>query len=156
MSQQSNYYLCITPFSPSPTHWQGAYVLDQVKAIQRNSDYKVIVFRTFPFGSKEYTYEIDGMNVYAISPLLMPSYILNGLTEGLIGTLFVRKLRQIGINPMDVAFVHCHTANHAAFGFGVRKVNPNAKVLIQFHDLDPYTLRNGKWADKRWIVVGFF
>lgn len=152
MSQQSNYYLCITPFFPSSTHWQGAYVLDQVKAIQRNSDYKVVVFRTFPFGSKEYTYEIDGMNVYAISPLLMPSYILNGLTEGLIGTLFVRKLRQIGIDPMDVAFVHCHTSSHAAFGFGVRKVNPNAKVLIQFHDLDPYTLRNGKWADKRWNI----
>ena len=146
------YYLCVTPFFPTPSAWQGAYVLDQVKAIQRNSDYKVVVFRTIPLGNKEYTYEIDGVNVYAISPLLMPSYILNGLTEGLVGRMFVKKLRQIGINPMDVAFVHCHTASHAAFGFGVRKVNPNAKVLIQFHDLDPYTLRNGKWADKRWNV----
>ncbi len=146
------YYLCVTPFFPTPSAWQGAYVLDQVKAIQRNSDYKVVVFRTIPLGNKEYTYEIDGVNVYAISPLLMPSYILNGLTEGLVGRMFVKKLRQIGINPMDVAFVHCHTASHAAFGFSVRKVNPNAKVLIQFHDLDPYTLRNGKWADKRWNI----
>ena len=30
------------------------------------------------------------------------------------------------------------------------RVNPRAKVLLQFHDLDPLTLRNGKWAGKRW------
>jgi glycosyltransferase involved in cell wall biosynthesis len=148
----NNIYICVTPFFPSPTHWQGAYVLDQVKAIQRNSDFEVVVFKTNPLNSKEEDYDIDGVHVYSICPLLMPSYILNGLTEGLVGTFFVKKLRQIGINPMDVAVVHCHTASHAAFGFGVRRVNPNAKVLIQFHDLDPYTLRNGKWADKRWNV----
>ena len=148
----NNIYICVTPFFPSPTHWQGAYVLDQVKAIQRNSDFEVVVFKTNPLNSKEEDYDIDGVHVYSIRPLLMPSYILNGLTESLVGRMFVKKLRQIGINPMDVAFVHCHTASHAAFGFGVRKVNPNAKVLIQFHDLDPYTLRNGKWADKRWNI----
>ncbi|WP_031532379.1 MULTISPECIES: glycosyltransferase family 4 protein [unclassified Bacteroides] len=148
----NNIYICVTPFFPSPTHWQGAYVLDQVKAIKRNSDFEVVVFKTNSLNSKEEDYDIDGVHVYSIRPFLMPSYILNGLTEGLVGTLFVRKLRQIGIDPMDVAFVHCHTASHAAFGFGVRKVNPNAKVLVQFHDLDPYTLRNGKWADKRWNV----
>lgn len=146
------YYLCVTPFFPSATHWQGAYVLDQVKAIARNSDYKVVVFATHPLNEKVEDYVRDGIQVYSIRPLLMPSYILNGLTEGIVGRLFVRKLRQVGIDPMDVAFVHCHTASHAAFGFGVRRVNPEAKVLIQFHDLDPYTLRNGKWADKRWNI----
>lgn len=146
------YYLCVTPFFPSSHRWQGAYVLDQVKAIARNSDYEVVVFATHPLNEKEGDYVQDGIQVYSIRPLLMPSYILNGLTEGIVGRLFVRKLRQVGINPQDVAFVHCHTASHAAFGFGVRKVNPRAKVLIQFHDLDPYTLRNGKWAEKRWNV----
>lgn len=152
MSLLSKYYLCITPFFPSATHWQGAYVLDQVKAIARNSDYKVVVFATHPLNEKVEDYVVDGIQVYCIRPLLMPSYILNGLTEEIVGRMFVRKLRQVGIDPKDVAFVHCHTASHAAFGFGVRKVNPEAKVLIQFHDLDPYTLRNGKWADRRWNV----
>ena len=146
------YYLCVTPFFPSPNRWQGAYILDQVKAIARQCDYEVVVFATHPLNEKEEDYVRDGIQVYSIRPLLMPSYILNGLTEGIVGRLFVWKLRQVGINPQDVAFVHCHTASHAAFGFGVRKVNPNAKVLIQFHDLDPYTLRNGKWAEKRWNV----
>jgi len=127
-------------------------VLDQVKAIKRNSNFEVVVFKTNPLNSKEEDYDIDGVHVYSIRPLLMPSYILNGLTEGLVGKMFVRKLREVGIKPENVAFVHCHTASHAAFGFGVRKVNPKAKALIQFHDLDPYTLRNGKWAEKRWNI----
>lgn len=152
MSLTKKIYLCITPFFPSISRWQGAYVLDQVKAIQRNSDYEVVVFKTNTLSCKEEDYDVDGVHVYAIRPLLMPSYILNGLTEGIVGRLFVRKLRSVGIDPKDVAFVHCHTANHAAFGFGVKQVNPDAKVMIQFHDLDPYTLRNGKWADKRWNV----
>ena len=143
------YYICITPFFPSSARWQGAYVLEQVKAIQRNSNYEVVVFKTNTLLSKEEDYDVDGVHVYSINPLLMPSYILNGLTEGWVARMFVCKLKALGIDPKYVAFVHCHTASHGAFGFGVRQVNPNAKVMIQFHDLDPYTLRNGKWANKR-------
>lgn len=146
------FYLCASPFFPSSNNWRGSYILDQVKAIARHSNYKVVVFATHPLNEKVEDYVRDGIQVYSIRPLLMPSYFLNGLTEGIVGRLFVRKLCQMGINPKDVAFVHCHTASHAAFGFGVRRVNSNTKVLIQFHDLDPYTLRNGKWADKRWNV----
>lgn len=142
----------MTPFFPSPTHWQGAYVLDQVKAIKRLSGYNVVVVKTLTFGEEQPDYVIDGIKVHTIKPLLMPSYILNGLTEKIVGRLFVRSLRHMGINPKDVAVVHCHTANHAAFGFGVKRKNKQAKVLVQFHDLDPYCLRNGKWADKRWNV----
>lgn len=145
-------YLCVTPFFPGPQNWRGAYILDQVKAIQRNSDYKVIVFKTNSLLHSEDDYEVDGVRVYPIRPLLMPSYILNGLTEKIVGYLFVKKLKKLKINLKDIAFIHCHTANHAAFGFGVRNVNPGAKVLLQFHDLDPYSLRNGFMADKRWNV----
>lgn len=152
MCFHGKYYLCVTPFFPSCHRWQGAYVLDQVKVIARHSDYKVVVFATHPLNEKVEDYVMDGIQVYSIRPLLMPSYILNGLTEDIVGRSFVRKLHQVGICPQDVAFVHCHTASHAAFGFGVSRVNPNTKVLIQFHDLDPYTLRNGKWAEKRWNV----
>lgn len=148
----NKYYICVTPFFPSPKRWQGAYVLDQVKAIQRNSDYEVVVFKTNPLSDKEEDYVVDGVKVHTLRPLLMPSYILNGMTEGIVGRLFVRNLKTLGIDPQEVAFVHCHTASHAAFGFGVKRVNPTAKVMIQFHDLDPYTLRNGKWAEKRWNV----
>ena len=52
-------------------------MLDQVKAIQRNSDYEVVVFKTNPLGLKEDDYEMDGIKVHVIRPFLMPSYILN-------------------------------------------------------------------------------
>lgn len=144
------YYICVTPFFPSPTRWQGAYVLDQVKAIQRNSDYEVLVFKTCALNDKQNDYTIDGIKVHAIRPLLMPSYILNGATEWIVGQMFVYTLHKLGISLKQIAFVHCHTTNHAAFGFGVKRKNPNIKVLVQFHDLDPLTLRNGIWAEKRW------
>lgn len=152
MSIRKKYYICVTPFFPSSSSWRGAYVLDQVKAIARNSNYRIAVFLTHPLNEIADDYVQDGIPVYSIRPLLMPSYILNGLTENIVGRLFVHKLHEVGISPNDIAFIHCHTANHAAFGFGVRRANPKAKVLVQFHDLDPYSLRNGKWADKRWNV----
>lgn len=143
-------YLCITPFFPSPSRWQGAYVLDQMKAIMRNSDFEVIVFKTNPLNCKEEDYEIDGIKVKVIRPLLMPSYILNGATENVVGRMFLRTLRNYGIDAQRIRYVHCHTTSHSAFGFGVKSVNPDARVIVQFHDLDPLTLRNGRWADKRW------
>lgn len=152
MTGNKKYYICVTPFFPSPTHWQGAYILDQVKAIQRLSDYEVVVVRTLTLGEDQPDYVIDGIKVHTIKPLLMPSYILNGLTEHIVGRLFVRSLKHWGIDTKNVAVVHCHTANHSAFGFGVKRMNEQTKVLIQFHDLDPYCLRNGKWADKKWNV----
>lgn len=144
------YYICVTPFFPSSSRWQGAYILDQVRAIKRHSDYDVIVFKTNTLGHKENDYVLDDIVVHTIRPFLMPSYILNGLTSDLVGWMFVRKLKSLGIDPKNVAFVHCHTSSHSAFGFGVKKISQDTKVLIQFHDLDPYTLRNGKWADRRW------
>lgn len=150
---ETNYklkYIVVTPFFPSPKRWQGAYVLDQVKAIMRHSAYEVIVFKTHTLDDNEQDYEIEGVHVNCIRPLLMPSYILNGATDGLVGRLFVKKLQSMNICIQDIAFVHCHTCNHSAFGFGVRNKNANTKVLIQFHDPDPFTLRNGKFANQLW------
>lgn len=149
-STKIRYYICVTPFFPSPTRWQGAYVLDQVKAIQRNSEYKVLVFKTNVWSCKEDDYDIEGIHVHTIRPLLMPSYILNGITENIVGQMFVYKLKALGIDLNQIAFIHCHTTNHSAFGYGIKKVNPKAKVIIQFHDLDPLTIRNGKWANIYW------
>lgn len=144
-------YICVTPFFPSKNNWRGAYVLDQVKAIKRLSDYEVIVFKTFPITSpKERDYEIEGISVHCITPLLMPSYLLNGMTGKLVGKLFAKTLVDYNINIKDIEYVHCHTTNHSAFGFGVKAINSKTKVIIQIHDLDPLTLRNGIWANKRW------
>lgn len=135
------FYLCVTPFFPSPDNWRGAYVLDQVKAIQRNSEYDVRVF--VGGGNDASDYEIDGVSVYRYKTRELPSNLLNGFFNGYNSRSFVKRVLVLGINPMEVAFVHCHVSMRAACGLALKKLNPNIKVLLQHHDLDPFNLRSG-------------
>ena len=139
---KNKYYLCITPFFPTPNSWRGAYVLDQVKAIMRNSDYEVRVF--MGGNKKDFDYEIDGIKVYRYKTRELPSNILNGFFNWYNARSFVKRVLQVGITPQDVAFVHCHVSMRAACGLALKKLNPNIKVLLQHHDLDPFNLRSGK------------
>lgn len=135
------YYLCVTPFFPSPGNWRGAYVLDQVKAIQRNSDYEVRVF--VGGGNGNSYFEIDGISVYGYKTRELPSNLFNGIFNGYNAKSFVKRVLSLGISPMDVAVVHCHVSMRAACGLALRRLNPNIKVLLQHHDLDPFNLRSG-------------
>lgn len=135
------YYICVTPFFPSPGNWRGAYVLDQVKAIQRNSENNVVVFMG---GCKDDAdYEIDGIKVYRYHTRELPSNILNGFFNGYNSRSFVKRVSDVGIDPKDVVYVHCHVSMRAACGLALKKLNPNIKVLLQHHDLDPFNLRSG-------------
>lgn len=139
---EKKYYICVTPFFPTLNSWRGAYVLDQVKAIMRNSDYDV---RVFMGGNKrDSDYEIDGIKVYRYKTRELPSNILNGFFNWYNARSFVKRVLQVGINPHDVAFLHCHVSMRAACGLALKKLNPNTKVLLQHHDLDPFNLRSGK------------
>lgn len=137
----NKYYLCVTPFFPSPGNWRGAYVLDQVKALQRNSDYDIRVF--VGGGKDDSDYEIDGVTVYRYTTRELPSNLLNGFFNGYNSRSFVKRVLSLGINPMEVAFVHCHVSMRAACGLALKELNPNIKVLLQHHDLDPFNLRSG-------------
>lgn len=139
---EKKYYICVTPFFPTPNSWRGAYVLDQVKAIQRNSDYEVVVF--MGDSKSDSDYDIDGIKVYRYKTIGLPSNILNGFFNGYNAKSFVKRVLQVGINPQDVAFAHCHVSMRAACGLTLKKLNPNIKVLLQHHDLDPFNLRSGK------------
>ena len=116
-------------------------MLDQVKAIQRNSEYDVRVF--VGGGNDASDYEIDGVSVYRYKTREMPSNILNGIFNGYNARSFVKRVLSLGINPEDIAFVHCHVSMRAACGLALKKLNPKIKVLLQHHDLDPFNLRSG-------------
>lgn len=116
-------------------------MLDQVKAIMRNSDYEVVVF--VGGGDESSDYEIDGVRVYRYVTREMPSNVLNGIFNGFNARSFVKRVLALGIDPGDVAFVHCHVSMRAACGLELKKLNPGIKVLLQHHDLDPFNLRSG-------------
>ena len=131
------YYLCVTPFFPTPGNWRGAYVLDQVKAIERCSDYRVLVFVPCGLFEKHSSFTIDGMSVYRIPSLQMPSYFFNGMSGGLNGRSLIRQLKALRINPDDIDVCHCHTAGFACFATAIKKFSPCVKTVLQYHDLDP-------------------
>lgn len=147
--KDKNLYLCVTPFFPSPTAWQGAYVLDQVKAIARNSDFEVVVFKPTNGRDKRKSYEVDGVTVHLFPTLQTPSYLFNGFFNDYNGRSFVKKVQELGIDLGRVRFVHTHTGPFAVYGLALRKIAPHIKVFVQHHDLDPFTIRNGKFAQWR-------
>lgn len=139
-------YLVITPFFPSSSHWQGAFVLDQVKAIARTGKYKVLVFRPCALWQKKQPYKYDGIEVNYVSSFFMPTYFFNGFGGWLNGwsLLFELKKRKIGLT--DIKVVHVHTAAFACYAAALKKACSHIKTIIQYHDPDPYQIRLGKWA----------
>lgn len=135
------YYICVTPFFPSQDNWRGAYVLDQVKAITRNSNYEVIVFKP---GNNDY--EIDGIKVYCFRTKELPSYLFYGFFDSYNAKSFVQRVLSLSIDCKKIDFVHCHTCHFAAYGLLLKKRFPTIRVFLQHHDLDPYSIRNGRLA----------
>ena len=149
----SKYYLCITPFFPSPDSWRGAYVFDQVKAIQQNSEYEVIVFVTQGVTTKHSTYVIDGMTVHRLPSWFMPSYFFNGLGHCINGYILLNILDNLKIDLRDIAVAHAHTASLACYLSALKSKNRQIKTVIQYHDLDPVQIRLGKFAKWRPNIV---
>lgn len=142
--QSYEYYICVTPFFPSSDNWRGAYVLDQVKAIQRHSSLKVLVFMP---SRHEGEYEIENVKVYLFKIRQTPSYFFNGLFNKHNASKFIERVNSVGVNIDDIKFVHCHSGQNGYYGLAIRKSNPHIKVLLQHHNLDISTVMNGKYAD---------
>lgn len=143
----SGLYLCITPFFPSPKNWRGSYVLDQVKAIERNSNFKVIVFTPCGLIDKPSSYTVEGLTVNRVRSFFMPSYFLNGFGGGVNGKMLIKELKRLNISIADIKIAHCHTAAFACFATALKRANPEIFTIMQYHDLDPYQIRHGKFAN---------
>lgn len=146
-------YISITPFFPTKDSFRGPYVYDQVKAIEKNSDYEVIVFKPKRPWTRTMTYDYEGIKVYYFDSIEMPSYILNGLTNDINSYLFIKRVKELGIQINDIAVAHGHTSQFAAYALALKNLNPKIKAIVQHHDCDPFTIRNGKWAKKKWNAI---
>lgn len=137
-------YICVTPFFPTPNNFRGPFVYDQVKAIERNSDFKVIVFVPTFFANQESDYEYEDVKVYRFPTIEMPSLIFNGLANKLNTHSFIKKIKELGIDPKDVKVAHGHTSMFAAYAIALKRQNPSVVTVVQHHDPDPFGLRNGR------------
>lgn len=139
-------YLVVTPFFPKPDSFRGPFVLDQVKAIERTGKYRVVVFKPCSLWHRQQSYVYDGITVYYVPSFFTPSYIFNGFGGFLNGRSLLKQLHILGVSLSDIAVVHVHTASFACYATSLKKANKNIKTVIQYHDPDPYQIRNGKWA----------
>lgn len=137
-------YIVITPFFPTLDCFRGPFVYDQVKAIERNSNYKVMVFKPTSKLHKELDYEYNGVHVYRFNTLEMPSMLFNGLMNSFNTFSFIKKIKELGIKIDDIAVTHGHTAMFAAYSLALKKLNPSIISVVQHHDPDPFGLRSGR------------
>lgn len=140
------YYIIVTPFFPTPDSFRGAFVYDQVKAIQSLRDYEIVVLKPKPLRDHTEYYEYEGFKIYLYPVIESPSYLFNGIFNEFNARSFVRTLLNAGIEPDKIAAVHCHTSSFGECGLELKKRNNEIKVLLQHHDKDPFTILNGKLA----------
>lgn len=124
-------YLYMTPFFPSPESWRGGFCYDAVKALMRNSDYDV---RVMTIGDGD-DYVIDGIPVARFPRKTVGSCDYFPYLQGWKNArIFLRKLKQIGVAPGDVAVCHINEVSEYAIYAGVlKKKNPKCLTLATHH-----------------------
>lgn len=151
MEETKKIYLEITPFFPTEDSFRGAYIYDQVKALRRTGRFsEILVLRPAKIFNKEKYYEYQGIRVYYFPWIESPSYILNGILDFINKWFFRRWWKRMEFNASDVKVAHAHVSTMGIFPLIVKSMNKRVITLLQHHDLDPFTIRNGKWADRKW------
>lgn len=140
------YYIVITPFFPTPESFRGPYIYDQVQAIMKTGKYEVIVFKPKSWNDNRDFYEYEGVKVYLFTSFQMPSYFFNGATNKINCISFLRKIKRIGIDISNIEIAHGHTSTFGAYALALKRQNKSIKTLVQHHDRDPFTIRNGRLA----------
>ena len=142
-------YVIVTPFFPSDSSFRGCFVFDQVEAIIRSRKYdQVLVFKSGGRGAEDYVYK--GIHVYCFPQWNLPSLILNGVFNNLNSRAFLRVFKRSELAIDEVSVVHCHVSNSVACGLALKGLNPKILCVLQHHDPDPFTVRNGKFAGVTW------
>lgn len=140
------YYIIITPFFPSDTSFRGPFIYDQVKAIERTGKYEVIVFKPKTILNKQDSYEYKGIRVHLFPMIQMPSYLFNGIANGLNSILFLHEIKKLRIDINNISIAHGHTSIFGFYALTLKKINSTIKTIVQHHDRDPFTILNGYLA----------
>ena len=148
---RQKYYIIITPFFPSNSKFQGPFIYDLAKAIERSGKYKsVLVFKPRKWNDKRLFYYYQGIKVYLFDMVGLPSLIFNGIFNDLNAWLFLKTFKKLNIPVTQIAVAHGHTSSFGALCLALKKQNEEIITVLHHHDPDPYTIRNGKFASN-WL-----
>lgn len=148
MDKRRKIYLIIAGLFPSKESFRGPYIYDQVKAIERNSDYKVIVLKPTPFYKKEDDYVFEGIEVHCFTDYNLPSNIWpNRATDALTIRSMLNKLHKIGVKASDIKVAHSHVTRSGTFASALKKYNPDVITIVQHHGFDVMSVTDGRLAN---------
>lgn len=151
MNGNNKIYVIIAGLFPSIESFRGSYIYDQAKAIERNSDYRVIILKPTPFYNKEADYVFGGIEVYCFTDYNLPSNIWpNKVTDALSIGSMLKKLHRIGVKVADIDVVHSHITRNGVFANALKKHNSYVKTLVQHHGFDVMSVTDGRLARSNW------
>jgi glycosyltransferase involved in cell wall biosynthesis len=157
-----NSYIVITPFFPSFESFRGSYLLDQAKAIQSNSNYKLLVIILSPFLEKSQgDYIIEGVHCKTFRVIDFPSFIFPSFFDKINLKRFSKFLNKNKIKVCSESIIHGHI-NYPSLNFldfFSRKFS--CKTILQHHGLDILQNNTGinipfiKWIQNKLILKRF-
>lgn len=125
-------YVVTSSYFPTPESWRCAFVYDQVMALKRTGRYRVVFVNAYY--DHDYTYA--GAEVFACRRISRFGFLFGPIQDYLNHWRLVRCLKAHGIDPQDVAVVHCHLIANAAATVYFKRENPRTKTLVQIQDPD--------------------
>ena len=138
-------YVVISPFFPTETSFRGPFIYDQVEAIKRTRIFdEVVVFKPTKISDRRESYTYKDITVYLFPTINTPSLLFQGVFNSINARLFLSRFDKLNIHSESVAYVHAHTAICAPYAYALKCKNPATCTILQHHDGDPYTIRNGK------------
>jgi glycosyltransferase involved in cell wall biosynthesis len=129
-------YLVLTPFFPSNENFRGAYIYDQVKAIQENTDYlPVVVLLTTFFSKEREAYNYQGIKCLPFQVWDLPSFLFPGLFHKINAWRLNRFLFRNNVSLSSSTTIHSHVAYPAAYFASSLGKRYGSKTLAQHHGL---------------------
>ena len=125
-------YVVTSTYFPTPESWRCAFVYDQVMALRRTGRYRVVFVNTDC--DRDYTYA--GAEVFACRRVARLGFLLGPIQDRVNFRRMVRCLKAHGVDPADVAVIHCHLVGNAAAAVRFKRANPRTKTLVQIQDPD--------------------
>lgn len=140
-------YLVLTPFFPSDENFRGAYIYDQVKAIQKNTNYlPVVVLLTTFFSKEKEMYDYQGVKCFSFRVWDLPSFLFPGLFHKINVWRLNRFLLRNNLLLSSSTTIHSHVAYPAAYFASSLGNKYRCKTLAQHHGLDVYQFLTGRLA----------
>ena len=144
-------YLILTPFFPEADAFQGPFIYDQARAIERMGNFRVVVVKPYAFWAKAEDYTFGGVRVLRCPHYAPPSCLLpNAWSDALSVRALLKKLSKEGISLQDIAVCHAYVTDLGFYAVRLKRMNPVIKTIVQHHGFDVMTETSGKLARIGW------